>query len=67
MKLNNIPQNKYIIVNNYNNDATKGNGYNVYEAAYKYCNLGEILVYMNGNDSFIGRQVLSTLNTIYQK
>ena len=54
-------------MDNYNNDATKGNGYNVYEAAYKYCNLGEILVYMNGNDSFIGRQVLSTLNTIYQK
>ena len=34
---------------------------------HKYCNLGEVVVIIDGDDSFIGRNVLALYNAIYQK
>ena len=40
---------------------------NVYMAAHEYCKEGEIMILLDGDDSLIGRQVLSLLNAVYQK
>jgi hypothetical protein len=34
---------------------------------HKYCNAGEILVMLDGDDALIGRQVFALLNAVYQK
>jgi hypothetical protein len=64
MQENKIPQSKYTLINNQNqlNYAA-----NVYNAAHFDCQLGEIMVFLDGDDSFIGRQVLALLNAVYQK
>jgi hypothetical protein len=36
-------------------------------AAHQYCNSGEIMVFLDGDDALIGRQVFSLLNAVYQK
>jgi hypothetical protein len=34
---------------------------------HKYCKSGEIVAIIDGDDSFLGRNVLSLYNAIYQK
>lgn len=64
MEKNKIPPEKYVIINNEKN---KGSCANIYNVAHNYCREGEIMVSLDGDDSFIGRQVLSLLNAVYQK
>lgn len=40
---------------------------NLYNGIHNYCKEGEIVMLLDGDDSFIGRQVLSTFNAIYQR
>ena len=40
---------------------------NIYKAITNDCKEGEIAVMLDGDDSFIGKNVLSLLNAIYQK
>jgi hypothetical protein len=40
---------------------------NIYNAITQDCKLGEIAVMLDGDDSFIGANVLSLLNAVYQK
>jgi len=40
---------------------------NIYKAVTQNCNLGEIVVMLDGDDSLVGRNVLSLLNAVYQK
>jgi hypothetical protein len=40
---------------------------NIYNAITNDCQLGEIAVMLDGDDSFIGTNVLSFLNALYQK
>jgi hypothetical protein len=64
MEENQIPKSKYTIINN---SKQQNFGSNAYTSARDHCQLGEIMVFMDGKDSFIGRQVLSLLNSVYQK
>jgi glycosyltransferase involved in cell wall biosynthesis len=50
-----------------NNEKNKGNCANVYNAGNNYCKEGEIMVFLDGDDALIGRQVFSLLNAVYQK
>ncbi len=50
-----------------NNDKNMLNSHNIYEAAHNNCQLGEIMVPVDGDDALIGRQVFSLLNAFYQK
>lgn len=40
---------------------------NIYNAITNECQLGEIAVMLDGDDSFIGTNVLVLLNAVYQK
>ena len=40
---------------------------NIFNAITYDCQLGEIVVMLDGDDSFIGTNVLSLLNAVYQK
>jgi hypothetical protein len=40
---------------------------NIYNAVVEDCQTGEIVVMLDGDDSFIGVNVLSFLNAVYQK
>lgn len=40
---------------------------NIFFAVTQDCQSGEIVVMLDGDDSFIGTNVLSLLNAIYQK
>jgi hypothetical protein len=64
MEVNKIPKDKYLIINN---NVKEGSGPNIYKAAHFYCNLGEVMILIDGDDSLIGRQVFSLLNAIYQR
>jgi hypothetical protein len=64
MKVNEIPDDKYVLINNQHN---KGFAENLYVYANKYCHYGEIIAIIDGDDSFIGRQAFSLLNAVYQK
>jgi hypothetical protein len=64
MEENGISQDKYVIINNEKN---KGNCANIHMVAHNYCNQGEIMVLLDGDDALIGRQVFSLLNAVYQK
>ena len=64
MEENQIPPGKYTIVNN---EVNQKNCANTYMVAHKYCNAGEILVMLDGDDALIGRQVFTLLNAVYQK
>jgi cellulose synthase/poly-beta-1,6-N-acetylglucosamine synthase-like glycosyltransferase len=63
MMENQIPKQKYVLINN---DKNKGNTANIYNAAHNICSLGEIMVLVDGDDSLVGRQVFSLLNAYYQ-
>ena len=41
--------------------------YNYYNGINKYCKDGEIVVIVDGDDSFNGRKVLQLFNAIYKK
>lgn len=64
MKENNIPKEKYTLVLN---KERMGGEQNIYNAAHNHCQLGEVIVNIDGDDSLIGTQVLSLLNALYQK
>ena len=49
------------------NSEKKGMMENIFNAITYDCELGEIVVMLDGDDSFIGTNVLSLLNAIYQK
>jgi len=40
---------------------------NIYNGITNHCNDGEIVMMLDGGDSFIGRQVMSTFNAVYYK
>lgn len=40
---------------------------NIYNAITNDCKSGEITVMLDGDDSFIGTNVLSLMNAVYQK
>lgn len=63
MKTNEIPPNFYTLINNEKNMLSS---HNIYMAAHEYCNLGEVMVLVDGDDALIGRQVFSLLNAYYQ-
>ena len=64
MEENQIPAEKYEIINNEKN---KGNCANIYNAGHNHCKEGEIMVLLDGDDALIGRQVFALLNAVYQK
>ncbi len=64
MEENEIPKEKYVIINNEKN---KGNCANIHMAAHNHCKPGEIMILLDGDDVLIGRQVFSLLNAVYQK
>lgn len=64
MEENEIPSDKYTLINNPKN---KGNCANIYNAGHNHCKEGEIMVLLDGDDALIGRQVFSVLNAVYQK
>lgn len=41
--------------------------FNFYYAAHKYCNLGEIIYTIDGDDQLIGTKVFKLINAIYQR
>lgn len=41
--------------------------YNIINTAFKFCGLDEIQIILDGDDEFIGKQVLSLINSAYQK
>ena len=41
--------------------------YNIVNAAYNFCNAGEIQVIVDGDDQLIGRYAFKLLNTFYQR
>jgi hypothetical protein len=45
----------------------KGMMENIYNAITEDCKVGEIVVMLDGDDSFVGVNVLSFLNAVYQK
>jgi hypothetical protein len=49
------------------NSEKKGMMENIFNAITQDCQLGEIAVMLDGDDSFIGTNVLSLLNAVYQK
>jgi glycosyltransferase involved in cell wall biosynthesis len=49
------------------NSEKKGMMENIFNAITHDCQLGEIAVMLDGDDSFIGTNVLSLLNAVYQK
>ncbi len=49
------------------NDQQLGMMENIYNAITFDCQLGEIAIMLDGDDSFIGTNVLSFLNAVYQK
>jgi hypothetical protein len=40
---------------------------NIYDAVHNKCKSGEIVMLLDGDDSFLGRQVMSLFNAAYQK
>lgn len=40
---------------------------NIYEAITNKCKSGEIVMLLDGDDSFLGRQVMSLFNAVYQQ
>ena len=40
---------------------------NLYNGIHNHCNSGEIVMLLDGDDSFIGKQVLSAFSAAYQK
>ena len=64
MEENKIPTDKYILINN---DRKKGNSANVDMIGNNYCKKGEVMIFLDGDDALIGRQVFSLLNAVYQK
>lgn len=40
---------------------------NIHKAITNYCKSGEIVMLLDGDDSFLGRQVMSLFNAVYQK
>ena len=44
-----------------------GGDYNIYMAVHEHCELGEVMVLIDGDDALIGRQVFGFLNAIYQR
>lgn len=44
-----------------------GGSHNTYVAGHQHCKLGEIMIYLDGDDVLIGRQVFSFLNAYYQR
>ena len=61
---NQIPPSMYTIVRNTKN---KGNSHNIYVAGNNFCQPGEIMVLVDGDDMLVGRQVFSLLNAFYQQ
>lgn len=49
------------------NSAKKGMMKNIFNSITQDCQLDEIAVMLDGDDSFIGTNVLSLLNAVYQK
>ncbi len=49
------------------NDKQLGMMENIYNAITFECQLGEIAIMLDGDDSFIGTNVLTLLNAVYQK
>jgi hypothetical protein len=39
----------------------------VFDNAHKYCESGQVMMVVDGDDELIGRQVFQLLNTLYQK
>lgn len=64
MEVNEIPKDKYTIIQNKKN---QGGGANLYMAAHEYCQPGEVMLLIDGDDALIGRQVFALLNAVYQK
>lgn len=59
-----IPQKHIeVIINKENKKAM----YNLHMGIHNYCKPGEIVVIIDGDDSFIGLNVLSLYNAIYQR
>jgi len=40
---------------------------NIYKGITENCKSGEIVMLLDGDDSFLGRQVMSLFNAVYQK
>lgn len=41
--------------------------YNIYNAVKNYCNNGDIVALLDGDDELVGRQVFRFLNSMYQR
>ena len=39
---------------------------NIYNAIWDHCNKGDIVMLLDGDDSFLGTQVISLFNAVYQ-
>ncbi len=39
---------------------------NIYNGVRNYCKPGEIVMLLDGDDAFLGRQVMSLFNAVYQ-
>lgn len=39
----------------------------MYNVGHNYCNPGEVMIIVDGDDALIGRQVFAVLNAVYQK
>ena len=63
-KCSKIPQGKIRVIVNQKN---VGALYSIYLAVTDYCAADEIVVLVDGDDSLLGRQVLSLLNAVFQK
>ena len=49
------------------NDIRIGHMANIYKAVHQFCEKGEILMIVDGDDELIGKYVLKLFNAFYQK